>query len=523
MSVADRLGTGSSFSERRGRSARGRAKAVTQGDVPVYELVRLRLDEVSPTPLNPRRNFGTAEDKTRFGEELRQAQLAACVAVTRAAYLALWPDHQDQIGSAAHVLVNGERRFHSAVHVGLEALDFVVRDDLASNREAFINHLLKENLEREDFDVIERARGVEQLVAVCAETSERGARTRAAEQLGKDRSWVTNQLALLELPAELQGMLSAGTLPERDGRTLARYSKDNPELGAAALLDHLQAAKEAAALAKAEESRQLQALRSAAGTALLSADNEVPGQLPPAVNTSGASEADRSLLSADNKSNERSTSSHSDTASLSADNKLVDKAARGVAKPPARARTVEPVSPALAGTVTDSAEAVTGGVDGDGQPRQLPYDDAFYVVNHLHLKMGTRRSSNATRLAPPAWFAERAGLRRAQSCPSGRMPNGCQPLVGVGRPVGGCGGRRPCCMPVIGSVGGLAKRRCALFDADVPRLLEPAVPPLRRDEEGGLQGREFRRTVGCGECLPRLGESTGAVEGTGVATGSLPG
>ncbi|XVV39737.1 hypothetical protein ACQPXT_40735 (plasmid) [Streptomyces sp. CA-100214] len=175
MSVADRLGTGSSFSgTRRSRSARGRAKAVTQGDVPVYELVRLRLSEVSPTPLNPRRNFGTDEDKTRFGEELRQAQLAACVAVTRAAYLALWPDHEDCIGDAEHVLVNGERRFHSAVHVGLEVLDFVVRDDLAASREEFINHLLKENLEREDFDVIERARGVEQLVAVCAEAGDRG-------------------------------------------------------------------------------------------------------------------------------------------------------------------------------------------------------------------------------------------------------------------------------------------------------------------------------------------------------------
>lgn len=41
MSVADKLGTGSSFSKApRGRSARGRAKAVTQGDVPAYELVR---------------------------------------------------------------------------------------------------------------------------------------------------------------------------------------------------------------------------------------------------------------------------------------------------------------------------------------------------------------------------------------------------------------------------------------------------------------------------------------------------
>jgi ParB family chromosome partitioning protein len=310
MSVADRLGTGSSFSNtRRGRSARGRAKAVTQGDVPVYELIRLQLNEVSPTPLNPRRNFGTDEDKTRFGEELRHAQLAACVAVSRSAYLALWPDHEDRIGDAAHVLVNGERRFRSAVHVGLDSLDFVVRDDLATSREAFINHLLKENLEREDFDVIERARGVEQLVAVCAEQGERGARTRAAEQLGKDRSWVTNQLALLDLPDELQAMLSAGSLPERDGRTLARYAKENPGLDAATLLDHLKAAKEASALAKAEERRKLLALQGRKSEDLLSADNKegrsTSAATPVLPSSAAADLKDDSLLSADNKPAER--------------------------------------------------------------------------------------------------------------------------------------------------------------------------------------------------------------------------
>ncbi|GHB68118.1 plasmid partitioning protein [Streptomyces viridiviolaceus] len=398
MSVADRLGKGSSF-ERRGRSARGRAKAVTQGDVPVYELVRLRLDEVSPTPLNPRRNFGTDEEKTRFGEELRQAQLAACVAVTRAAYLALWPDHEDQIGDATHVVVNGERRFRSAVHVGLEALDFVVRDDLASDREAFINHLLKENLDREDFDVIERARGVEQLVAVCAETAERGAKARAAEQLGKDRSWVTNQLALLELPEELQTMLSAGTLAERDGRSLARYAKDNPELGATALLDHLKAAKEAAALAKARERLELQTLRAAGDSGLLSADNKPEVQGPAAGNAlpggsvSGGSGS--GSLSADNKSGGQLTGSQPEAGLLSADNKPAAAAAeKSAVKPPTQRR------PTQKGTSTGSGEGSAGDSSRE-QPRQLPYDDAAYIVHHLHLKMATDDFAQGARL----WLA----------------------------------------------------------------------------------------------------------------------
>ncbi|MEU3725697.1 ParB/RepB/Spo0J family partition protein, partial [Streptomyces sp. NPDC031705] len=255
MSKSDLLGTGAAFSNARrtgGRSERGRAKAIAQGDVPEYELIRVPLDQVSPTPLNPRRNFGTDEDKTRFGEELRQAQLSACVVVSRSAYLALWPDHESRIGAASYVLINGERRFRSALHVGLESLDFVVRDDLAASRTDFIDHLLAENLEREDFDVIERARGVQQLVEICAEQGrEHGAKSRAAERLGKSPSWVTNQLVLLELPDEIQSMLSAGELPERDGRLLARAAKDRPGADAASLLDLLKENKAQEAQVKA--------------------------------------------------------------------------------------------------------------------------------------------------------------------------------------------------------------------------------------------------------------------------------
>lgn len=258
MKAADRLGTGSSFGNvPRGRSARGRAKAVTQGDVPAYELVRLRLNEVAPTPLNPRRNFGTKEELTRFGEELRTAQLAACVAVSRDAYLNLWPEHEDDIGDAGHILVNGERRYRSASQVGLEALDFVVRDELAASRETFINHLLKENLDRADFDIIERARGINELVEVCAEESVRGARTRAAENLGKDRSWVTHQLSLLELPEEIQRMLSSGDLPERDGRLLVRHLKDHQGLMTAAELLQVLKDEKAARSAEREAERAL--------------------------------------------------------------------------------------------------------------------------------------------------------------------------------------------------------------------------------------------------------------------------
>ncbi|MDG4534010.1 ParB/RepB/Spo0J family partition protein [Streptomyces sp. AV19] len=209
-----------------------------------YELRKVRLTAIAPTPLNPRRTFGTAEERTALGESMRRAQLAPCVAMSRHAYTALWPEHTDAVGAAEYVLINGERRYRSALHVGLPTLDLAIRDRLATSREDLVNYVLAENLEREDFDVMERARGVRQLVNICAEQGALGAQSRAAARLGHNRSWVTNQLALLRLPQEIQDMLSSGELPEREGRRLARHHKQHPELSTEDLLDHWRSTRE---------------------------------------------------------------------------------------------------------------------------------------------------------------------------------------------------------------------------------------------------------------------------------------
>ncbi|WEH31943.1 hypothetical protein PZB75_00225 [Streptomyces sp. AM 4-1-1] len=189
--------------------------------------------------------------------------------------------------------MNGERRYRSADHVGLEALDFVVRNDLASSREDFVDFLLKENLDREDFDLVERARGVQALVEVCAGEGDAGAQTRAAERLGKSKAWVTNQLALLTLPEGIQEKLSAGVLPEREGRLLARRLKAQPGLSSADLMEHLASHREAEAQKRDEEKKLLRAAKSggvltAVNTETVSAGGPTNGQpsVLTAVNTS---------------------------------------------------------------------------------------------------------------------------------------------------------------------------------------------------------------------------------------------
>jgi ParB family chromosome partitioning protein len=171
-----------------------------------------------------------------------------------------------------------------------------VRDELAASRETFINHLFKENLDRADFDIIERARGISELVAVCAEESERGARARAAEHLGKDRSWITHQLSLLDLPEAIQAMLSSGDLPERDGRLLVRQLKENPGLTEADLLQFLKDQKAARSAEKEAERALLAAARSQTQnpaepgvTGAADASDGVPAQLDSSASTTPAS------------------------------------------------------------------------------------------------------------------------------------------------------------------------------------------------------------------------------------------
>ncbi|MGQ7754888.1 hypothetical protein ACUN29_41805 (plasmid) [Streptomyces sp. WC2508] len=122
--------------------------------------------------------------------------------------------------------------------------------------------------------------------------------------------WITNPLALLTLPVEIQVMLSAGEVSERDGRSLARHLKEDPSQDSAQLLAHLTSAKEVMEQQKAEEQHLLaagrEALARAGSSDLLSADN-IPStgdrpsagattKVPPTKTDSPA------LLSADNNS-----------------------------------------------------------------------------------------------------------------------------------------------------------------------------------------------------------------------------
>ena len=167
------------------------------------------LADLVPNPRNPRDDVGTLDDLASIAD----MQLQPAVVVTRAAYLELYPE--DPI-DAKFVVINGCRRLAAASKYGLKSLDIVVNDAIARDRITLISASITENVDRQDFDVIEEAKAVEALVAECKNTEE------AAGRLHRTRSWVSQRRALLRLAPELQTALRRGELAIREARSLAQ-------------------------------------------------------------------------------------------------------------------------------------------------------------------------------------------------------------------------------------------------------------------------------------------------------------
>lgn len=96
-------------------------------------------------------------------------------------------------------LVVGERRWRAATLAGLESIPAVVRD--MSDRESMAIALV-ENLQREQLDPIEEARGFKRLMELFDVTQEE-----LAQEIGRSRSSVANSLRLLTLEEEIQEMV----------------------------------------------------------------------------------------------------------------------------------------------------------------------------------------------------------------------------------------------------------------------------------------------------------------------------
>lgn len=184
-------------------------------------LYRVPLSRLAPNLVNPRTDFGTEDQLIDLGKSLARRQNQPCPVVSRGTYLKLWPDHDDRIGDVDYVLVSGERRYRAATTVGLATLDCVVNDDFAADRKTFMEAVVSENVDRQNFDPVEEAYAVQALVA------EFGSNRAVAQHFERVDGWVTQRILLTHLAPEMQTLVRDKTMPLEAARKLGKLARDN--------------------------------------------------------------------------------------------------------------------------------------------------------------------------------------------------------------------------------------------------------------------------------------------------------
>lgn len=142
-----------------------------------------------------------------------------------ASYGILQPITVRKLDSGYYQIIAGERRWRAARLAGLKEVPVQIIE--ADDRRA-MELALVENLQREDLDPIEEARGYRRLMDDFGLTQEE-----AAQAVGKSRPAVANSLRLLTLGNEVLSLVSSGDLSAGHARALIPLKDPAEQLQAA--------------------------------------------------------------------------------------------------------------------------------------------------------------------------------------------------------------------------------------------------------------------------------------------------
>ena len=170
------------------------------------DIISLPISKVEPWQDQPRDHF----------DEERLQDLAASIS----RHGLIQPVIVRKLDSGAYQIIAGERRWRAARLAGLTEIPVRV---LRADDQSVAELALVENLQREDLNPMEEARGYQKLMQNYSLTQEE-----AAAGVGKSRSAVANALRLLNLSVPVMEMVESGTLSAGHARTL--LALDNPEL-----------------------------------------------------------------------------------------------------------------------------------------------------------------------------------------------------------------------------------------------------------------------------------------------------
>ena len=162
-------------------------------------IQEIPIGDLDPNPDQPRQTFHE-ESILQLADSIREQGVLQPLLVVATA-------------NGRYRIIAGERRYRASRQAGLETIPCIVRDlDIVHQMEIS----LIENLQREDLNPIEAAKGVRMLMQQCGYTQEK-----VSLRLGKSRPAVANLLRLLSLPDEVMEMVQDGRISAGHARVLA--------------------------------------------------------------------------------------------------------------------------------------------------------------------------------------------------------------------------------------------------------------------------------------------------------------
>ena len=164
---------------------------------------KIKIIDIEPNRNQPRRKFDT-ESIEELAESIKIYGIIQPIIVTKK--------------DGFYEIVAGERRWRAAKKAGLTEVPCIVRDD---NERRNKEIALIENIQREDLNPIEKARGFRQLIDEYGITQQA-----LADIMGINRSTLTNCLRILNLDQRVIDLALEGKLSEGHCRSLLSFEPD---------------------------------------------------------------------------------------------------------------------------------------------------------------------------------------------------------------------------------------------------------------------------------------------------------
>lgn len=179
-------------------------------ETPKDEIKMVKIDELRSNPYQPRKVF----DETALQElaaSIKEHGVFQPIIIKKSI--------------KGYEIIAGERRVKASKLAGLDEIPAIIRD---FSDDEMMEIALLENLQRENLNAIEEANAYKKLLETLELTQEQ-----LSNRLGKSRSHITNMIGLLNLPEEVQKLLSSKEISAGHARIISKLENKEQQISLA--------------------------------------------------------------------------------------------------------------------------------------------------------------------------------------------------------------------------------------------------------------------------------------------------